>query len=318
MDSMIDNIFNETFLTTCDTIARKFYKTQLESFWIPNEISFETDAEDYDKLPSEQKDILKKVICFFTISDSIVADNAIGFSQESENSDISRFYVLQAAIENIHNETYSLMSDAIFGTKSIQTITDILKDSKSIECKREFVKNAYKSNISKARKLFIFICIEGIFFAGSFAIIMWFKRTAKCKGIIQGNELILRDEKLHWQFGCYRFLSKFKDSLQLEEVKEILERCYEIEFQYCAEVLTNELTGLTLDDLKSHIEHLGSKILNLCGYDVSIKPTPLEFADMIDMTIRTNFFESLNTNYTKGCSRQFKGYDPSCLEFPHK
>jgi ribonucleotide reductase beta subunit family protein with ferritin-like domain len=313
----LQNIIDETFLMTTDAKAREFYNTQLDAFWNPKEVSFVSDKIDYEKLPHEQKETLKKVICFFTISDAIVADNALQFALEAENQEILRFYVLQAAIENVHNETYSLMSKAIFDHNVQNIIIEVLNESSSIIDKRNFVETASKNQIP-SEKLFLFICIEGIFFAGSFAIIMWFKRTSLCKGIIQGNELILRDEELHWKFGCYRFNKYFGDKLTFDRAKELLEKCYEIEFKYCREVLLQDLTGMTVENLQQHIRHLGTTILKLCGFDVQIEPTPLEFADMVKMTIRTNFFESINTNYTKGCINQFRGYDPDSLNKSNK
>lgn len=39
---------------------------------------------------------------------------------------------------------------------------------------------------------------QGIFFSGSFCAIFWLKKRAKMPGLAQSNELISRDEGLHW------------------------------------------------------------------------------------------------------------------------
>jgi ribonucleotide reductase beta subunit family protein with ferritin-like domain len=51
---------------------------------------------------------------------------------------------------------------------------------------------------SFAERLIGFVAVEGIFFSGSFCAIFWIKKRGLMPGLTFSNELISRDEGLHW------------------------------------------------------------------------------------------------------------------------
>jgi ribonucleotide reductase beta subunit family protein with ferritin-like domain len=67
-----------------------------------------------------------------------------------------------------------------------------------IKRKAEWAQKWIKSSTSFAERLVAFAAVEGIFFSGSFCAIFWLKKRGMMKGLAQSNELISRDEGLHW------------------------------------------------------------------------------------------------------------------------
>ena len=49
----------------------KMYKKQQESYWVAEEIDFSKDANDFEKLNSNEKHFIKIVLGFFAASDTL-------------------------------------------------------------------------------------------------------------------------------------------------------------------------------------------------------------------------------------------------------
>ena len=88
------------------------YKKALASFWVPEEIDFSHDIDDWNNLKDDEKHFLSLILAFFAASDGIVNENlASNFAMEVQYPEARCFYGLQIAMENIHSETYSLIID---------------------------------------------------------------------------------------------------------------------------------------------------------------------------------------------------------------
>ena len=51
------------------------YKKALASFWVPEEIDFSQDIDDWNNLKDEEKQFLSLILSFFAASDGIVNEN---------------------------------------------------------------------------------------------------------------------------------------------------------------------------------------------------------------------------------------------------
>ena len=90
----------------------KMYKKALASFWVPEEIDFSHDIDEWNNLKDNEKQFLSLILAFFAASDGIVNENlASNFATEVQYPEACCFYGLQIAMENIHSETYSLIID---------------------------------------------------------------------------------------------------------------------------------------------------------------------------------------------------------------
>lgn len=307
--SKLQSIIEKTFLVIKDPVLYKdFFKAQQKLFWHSQEIDYSSDKKDYDSLNDDERKLIKGVITFFFISDSLIADNAQSMAESSDDPVMIAFYRIQAAIEDIHNESYSLMAKCLFDSVDIsEYVNHILKYPSVIEKNKFSEKACSISDI--ATRVFTIACIEAIFFASSFASIMWLKRDSKCRGILKANEFIMKDETIHWKLGCYRI----KTELQLDKniAQDMVNECVRIEYRYCEEILPSPLCGLDSDSLKKHVDFMASLVMRCAGYDVTIMSSPLSFIDMTDLQIRPNFFETRNSNYTRIKENTHFKFDPS-------
>ena len=54
---------------------------------------------------------------------------------------------------------------------------------------------------SLGKRLYAFSILEGVLFSGAFCAIFWLKKRNLMKGLTFSNELISKDEGLHYQFA---------------------------------------------------------------------------------------------------------------------
>lgn len=67
-----------------------------------------------DVLNDDERFFISMILAFFAASDGIVNENlAVRFMSEVQLAEARAFYGFQIAIENIHNEVYSLLIDTL-------------------------------------------------------------------------------------------------------------------------------------------------------------------------------------------------------------
>jgi len=90
------------------------YKKHVASFWTAEEIDLSTDVKDWKNLNKNEQHFIKHVLAFFAASDGIVLENLLeNFGLDVQLPEARCFYAFQAAMENIHSETYSLLIDTL-------------------------------------------------------------------------------------------------------------------------------------------------------------------------------------------------------------
>merc|ERR1719151_83941 len=91
----------------------KMYKQAEASFWTAEEIDLSEDTLDWTrKLADDERHFIKHVLAFFASSDGIVLENLLeNFGLDVQLPEARSFYGFQAAMENIHSETYSILID---------------------------------------------------------------------------------------------------------------------------------------------------------------------------------------------------------------
>ncbi len=184
-----------------------FYKKAQASFWNAEEIDLSKDCKYLDKLKQLERQYIFKILAFFATSDGIVNENLCqNFANEVQYPEARCFYGFQIMMENIHNETYSLL------------IVDIYIDDNKLKCDL-FCGIKMNSCICNkadwtltwcdprqaafAERLITFAALEGIFFSSSFCAIFWLKKCSLMPGLCFANELISQDEGLHCDFACH-------------------------------------------------------------------------------------------------------------------
>jgi ribonucleoside-diphosphate reductase beta chain len=152
---------------------------------------------------------------------------------------------------------------------------------------------------SFAQRLLAFICVEGIFFSGSFCAIYWLKSRGLMPGLSTANSFIAKDENLHVVFTLelYKMLETRLDETI---VHDIFKEAVEIEKEFITESLPVSLIGMNCNLMSQYIEMVADRWLVLLGYSkIYNTPNPFPFMEMISLNEKVNFFENTVTNYQR-------------------
>ncbi len=281
----------------------ELYKKHKAVFWTAEEIDFEKDLNDWNKLSENEKHFIKNILAFFAGSDGIVLENIVErFMNEIKIPEARCFYGFQIAMENIHSETYSLMIDTyIKDNKEKDHLFNAIEQIPCVKNKAEWAIKWMKDEVSNfATRLIAFAIVEGVFFSGSFCAIFWLKNRGLMPGLTFSNELISRDEGLHTDFAVFLYKNYIVDKLQQDLVYDIINEAVSIEKDFIINSLPCNLIGMNSHLMEQYIEFVADRLLIQLGYErIWNVENPFDFMEMISMTGKTNFFEKRVSDYAK-------------------
>lgn len=193
----------------------------MQAFWTADEIDLSADHKDLKKMKPEERHLILTILAFFAQSDSIVNENlALRFCHDINIPEAIQFYSAQIGIEAVHAETYAKMiDDYVTDPDEKMKLFNAIKNFPAIARKADWMKKWIKSQDSFAKRLLAFAAVEGIFFSGSFCTIYWLKEQNKLPGLSTANDLIARDEGLHWLAASviYKELCSMDDKIKSKE-----------------------------------------------------------------------------------------------------
>jgi len=277
------------------------YKKHVASFWTAEEIDLSQDSKDWKKLSDDERHFIKHVLAFFAASDGIVLENLLeNFGLNVQLPEARCFYGFQAAMENIHSETYSLLIDTY--VKDAQEKKKLFEAMHEIPCvkkKAEWAIHWIGKDSSFAQRLVAFAAVEGIFFSGSFCAIFWLKKRGIMPGLTFSNELISRDEGLHTDFACLLY-QRIQKKLPEELIQKIIKDAVQCECEFVTDSLPVKLIGMNADMMTQYIKFVADRLLHALGckklWNV---PNPFDWMEMISLQGKTNFFERRVGEYQK-------------------
>ena len=280
------------------------YKKQRAAFWIPDEIDFSKDFNDWtNNLNDDERFFIENVLAFFAGSDGIVNMNIdLNFNQEVQIPEAKFVYNFQSMMEGIHAETYSLLIDTYIidfekKQKLFNGIETIPCVGKKANWAMKWITN--ENNDPFAKRLIAFAIVEGIFFSGSFCAIYWLKQRGLMPGLTISNELISRDEGMHCEFACMLY-HMLNSKLDENTVKNMFKEAIEIEKEFIIESLPCKLIGMNSLLMSQYLEFIADRLSLQLGYKKIYNATnPFPFMDAINLQGKTNFFEHRVSQYQK-------------------
>ena len=287
----------------------EFYKKHIASFWTVEEIDISQDTIDWQKLTPGERDFILCILGFFAASDGIVVENLVtNFCSEVQLPEARAMYSFQAAMENIHSETYSLMIDTLATNEQKEHLFHHIDNHPGTKAKAKWAMNymkAIKDDVTNfSERLVAFACVEGIMFSSSFCAIFWLKTRGLCPGLTFSNELISRDEGLHRDFAVA--LYKECPKLPRKRILEIVESSVEAEMIFVKHSLPVNLKGINFDMMSNYVKFVADHLLNALGYNKLYKTkNPFPFMTMISLEGKTNFFEKRVSEYSRPMSISF-------------
>jgi ribonucleoside-diphosphate reductase beta chain len=171
---------------------------------------------------------------------------------------------------------------------------------------------------SFAQRLLAFICVEGIFFSGSFCAIYWLKSRGLMPGLGTANSFIAKDEALHASFAIELY-NMIEDRLDEKIVHAVFKEAVEIEKEFITESLPVSLIGMNCNLMSQYIEMVADRWLVLLGYSkIYNTQNPFPFMEMISLNEKVNFFENTVTNYQRanvGSTQEERQISFDCDDF---
>merc|ERR1719163_814614 len=130
------------------------------------------------KMSDDEKHFVKHILAFFAASDGIVLENINeNFVNKVQVPEARCFYAFQAAMENIHSETYSQLIDSyIKDAKEKEKLLNAIETVPAVMKKAQWAIKWMGEHCSFAERLVAFSAVEGIFFSGSFCAVFWLKK----------------------------------------------------------------------------------------------------------------------------------------------
>ena len=99
-------------------------------FWVAEEIDYPADKNDWESLSEDERFFIKRILAFFAGSDGIVIENLVtNFCNEVKISEARAFYTFQAAMEQIHSETYALLIDTFIKDKRKRELFNAIENT---------------------------------------------------------------------------------------------------------------------------------------------------------------------------------------------
>jgi ribonucleoside-diphosphate reductase subunit M2 len=294
-------------------ILESYYQKQKDMVWTAQEIDYLGDRSDWDRLDKDSKTFIKFVLFFFAQTDGILCVNLSNFKAEtSMYKEAGYFYAAQEFMEVTHNETYSMLIEALIRDPvEKHKAFNAIKYYPSIGNIANWMFKWMDNSIPLAERVIAFACIEGILFSSAFAAIYWIKRKNILHGLCQANFFIARDEALHTEFAVALYhvmtgIDKKFESVSEKRVHEIISSSVKIAEDFTRDALKVELIGMNSDDMISYIKCTANRLSESFGYKkIYDVENPFDWMLVIGLPNKSNFFESKPTEYARQCASEF-------------
>lgn len=302
--------------------ARTIYRTMLNNFWIPEEISLQEDIKQFAYLTDGERNAFDKIIAFLNFLDSIQCENLPNISRYVTAPEISSLINIQAFQEEIHAQSYSYILDTVTNPVTRDNIYDIWRDDEHLLKRNRFIADVYQgfhddpTDKNFIRAVFANYILEGIYFYSGFSFFYTLARQGKMTATSTIFKYINRDEITHLVLfqNIFRELHAehrelFTDELD-SDLREMMKLAVEHEIAWGQYVTGNQILGLNHELIDQYIKYLSNQRLLAIGLEVlypEITKHPMEWIESFSNinNTKTDFFEAKVTNYTKAAVFDF-------------
>lgn len=275
-------------------------------FWSPREVEREIagDATGFASLPDGAKTAMRLPMAWFLRADGVVGENIVlHFMREtSEVPECVSFYTWQAAIEQIHAETYAKQVITCFSPREQTDLFEAFDRVPSVATKAAWAQRYTNPETrSFAARLAAFAIVESVFFQTSFGIIYWVKHFhgSKMKGLVVSNDLIARDEAAHVEFAAALF-RRMVNRPSPADFAEMLRDAVDAECAFVRDALPEPLPGLNADDMCEYVRCCADDTAAALGYDRPYGAAcPFPWMLTLALRSRKNGFEVTQVEYQR-------------------
>ena len=301
------------------------YKLHIQAFWTPEEVSLQDDLRDLQTLNEGEKHFIKNVLAFFANSEAMINENlASRFYKEILMPEARCFISMQMLNESIHAEMYALQIEAyVVDRQEKDMLFNAIQNVPCINLKAKWVSKWLNGSQNLLTRLIAFGLVEGLFFAGSFCAIYYFRKRGLLPGLALSNDWIARDEGMHFSFSALMFKilrDKFNNNsltdtdlldvnlitgnVAQSEFEEIVREAVSFEKEFIKDALPVDLIGMNTNLMCQYIEAVADRIADLFEFErVYNTENPFDFMRALDVQNVTNFFEKRVSEYQRPTDR---------------
>ena len=302
--------------------ANELYRTMLNNFWIPEEISLNEDVKQFPYLTDGERNAFDKIISFLNFLDSVQSENLPNISRYITAPEVSSLLNVQTFQEEIHAQSYSYILDTVTNPITRDKIYDQWREDKNLLERNKFIAGIYQSfnenptTENFLRTIMANYILEGIYFYSGFSFFYTLARQGKMTATSTIFKYINRDEITH--LILFQNIIKelknespdiFTESI-MEEFRMMMKMGVEHEIKWGQYVTNNEILGINDNLIEKYIKYLSNLRLNAIGLEVlypEITEHPMEWIENFSKlnSTKTDFFEAKVTSYTKAAAFDF-------------
>lgn len=302
--------------------ANEMYRTMLNNFWIPEEISLNEDVKQFSYLTEGERRAFDKIISFLNFLDSIQSENLPNLSRYITAPEVTSLLNIQAFQEEIHAQSYSYILDTVTDPITRDNIYDEWREDKHLLKRNKFIAGMYQEfNENPDVKNFLKTImanyiLEGIYFYSGFSFFYTLARQGKMTATSTIFKYINRDEITHLVLfqNIIKELKKENPDIFIGEItdefREMMKIGVEHEIEWGKYVTDNEILGLNDELIEKYIKYLSNLRLTAIGLEPlypEITKHPMGWIEGFSRlnNTKTDFFEAKVTNYTKAAAFDF-------------
>ena len=124
--------------------ANTLYRTMLNNFWIPEEISLHEDVKQFPYLTEGERNAFDKIISFLNFLDSVQSENLPNLSRYITAAEVSSLLNIQAFQEEIHAQSYSYILDTVTNPVTRDAIYDMWREDEHLLKRNQFIAGIYQ------------------------------------------------------------------------------------------------------------------------------------------------------------------------------
>lgn len=296
--------------------AFEFYDLQNKSHWVPDEVTFGSDIQEFRTEFSEaEKHAVTTILRTFTSLENVVGEYWTSVvAKWFPHPEICMMARTFASFEAIHAHAYDRLNVEL-GLDTEEFYLSFLENP-DMKAKMLFVERAI--DVEKPDDIPLSLACfsaftEGVSLYSSFAVLLNFQRFNKLKNVANILEWSVKDESLHSKAGCWLYRTymaeRKMEAAELEahneQVRKIAIHVYEMECAIINEIFAKgEFLELSAESLKAFAHNrLVSKLKEL-GVPTELELIPEKitkwFNEIVDGRVYNDSFESRSTSYTKG------------------
>lgn len=302
--------------------ANTLYRTMLNNFWIPEEISLNEDIKQFPQLTDSERRAFDKIISFLNFLDSIQSENLPNLSRYITAPEVVSLLNIQAFQEEIHAQSYSYILDTVTNPITRDRIYDEWRTDEVLLNRNRFIADAYQQFSDEPtphnflRTIMANYILEGIYFYSGFSFFYTLARQGKMTATSTIFKYINRDEVTHLILfqNIIKELRHEEPSLFTSEIEkelnQMLKQGAENEIAWGQYITNNQILGLNNDLITKYIHYLANLRAEAIGLPIlypEITENPMAWIENFSNLnqTKTDFFEAKVTNYTKAAAFDF-------------